>query len=173
MSAPPAPTGSSAVKGCRPARISCANPAALPRTTTSFMPAIVSTPVAKRIFTKDSLLRRECNSIGHYSVHQFLADRQGAALKEQRRYWVDGRLVGSHRLNPTVSCGRDMEMLRRADCQFGWLRRIRNLLGEISFLVAEACNHPNCLVLPFMKSPMRLLTKCALFEKHCRGSPAL
>src|SRR5258708_20226075 len=57
MSAPPAATGSSAVKGCRPARISCANPAALPRTTTSFMSAIVSTPVGKRIFTNDSLLR--------------------------------------------------------------------------------------------------------------------
>ena len=30
---------------------------ALPRTTTSFMSAIVSTPVGKRIFTNDSLLR--------------------------------------------------------------------------------------------------------------------
>jgi hypothetical protein len=37
----------------RPAKIADANPAALPRTTASFMPAIVSTPVAKRIFGKD------------------------------------------------------------------------------------------------------------------------
>src|ERR1700716_2682710 len=103
MSPPPAVTGWSAVKGCRPARISCANPAALPRTTTSFMPAIVSTPVAKRIFTKDSLLRRECNSIGHYAVHQFLLTDKARLLKEQRRYWADARLVGSHRLHPTVS----------------------------------------------------------------------
>lgn len=173
MSAPPAAMGSSAVKGCRPARISCANPAALPRTTTSFMPAIVSTPVQKGSLPKILCYAENVTlSATTRSTNFWLTDK-ARLLKEQRRYWADGRLVGSHRLHPTVSCGRDIEMLRRAGCQFGWLRRIRNLLGEISLLVAEACNHPNYLVLHFMKSPMRLLTKCALFEKNCRGSPAL
>ena len=38
-----------------------------------------------------------------------------------------------HRLHPTVSYGRDIEKLRRVDCQFGWLQGIRNLLRQNSF----------------------------------------
>src|SRR5260370_21821055 len=88
VSAPPAAKGSSAVKGCRPARISCANPAALPRTTTSFMSAIVSTPVGKRIFTKDFLLRMRMYLYPPIlgSPHFWQTDK-ARFLQEQRKCW--------------------------------------------------------------------------------------
>ena len=96
MSAPPVAKGSSAVKGCRPARISCANPAALPRTTTSFMSAIVSTPVGKRIFTNDSLLRMRMYLYPPIlgSPHFWQTDK-ARFLKEQRRCWAGGQPLGS------------------------------------------------------------------------------
>ena len=33
--------------------------------------------------------------------------------------------------------------------KFGWLQGSRKLLKRKGCLVAEVCNHPNCLVLPF------------------------
>ncbi len=75
-------------KGCRPARISCANPDVLPRTTTSFMSAIVSTPVGKRIFTNDSLLRMRMDLYPPIlgSPHFWQTDK-ARFLKEQSRCW--------------------------------------------------------------------------------------
>jgi hypothetical protein len=41
-------------------------------------------------------------------------------------------------LHATVSYGRDIEMLRRADCQFGWFAGSWELIAAQYFLVAEA-----------------------------------
>jgi hypothetical protein len=42
------------------------------------------------------------------------------------------------------------------NCQFGWLRGWRKLLKRKDFLVAGACNHRNCLVLPFRLELIRV-----------------
>ena len=47
-------------------------------------------------------------------------------------------------------------MLGLENCQFGWLRGSWMLLKKKKILVAGACNHPNCLVLPFRLELIRL-----------------
>src|SRR6266566_9138773 len=41
-------------------------------------------------------------------------------------------------------------------CQFGWLQGLQKFLRGKTTLVAKACNHPNCLVLPFSVQLIRL-----------------
>jgi hypothetical protein len=45
-------------------------------------------------------------------------------------------------LHATVSYGRDIEMLRRADCQFGWLRGPGNLLRHNNFWLQRRDLYP-------------------------------
>jgi hypothetical protein len=51
---------------------------------------------------------------------------------------------------------RSLARIGTRNCQFGWLRGSRKLLKRKDVLVAGACNHPNCLVLPFRFSMIRV-----------------
>ena len=42
------------------------------------------------------------------------------------------------------------------NCQFGWLRGLQKSMKQNNFGVVGACNHPNCLVLPFSLELVRL-----------------
>jgi len=55
------------------------------------------------------------------------------------------------RAAPVQGSGKRLEI-----CQFGRLRGSRNYMKGKDFLVAGACNHPNCLVLPFSVELIRL-----------------
>jgi hypothetical protein len=46
--------------------------------------------------------------------------------------------------------------LNNENHKFGWLRGMQNSLKQKKIFVAGACNHPNCLVLPFSAELIRL-----------------
>jgi hypothetical protein len=50
-------------------------------------------------------------------------------------------------------------------CQFGWLRGSEKFMKRKNFVVAGACNHPNCLVLPFSVELIRFAALSKILKK--------
>jgi hypothetical protein len=51
---------------------------------------------------------------------------------------------------------RDKQAMRPSFLSIRMVAGYSELIGAEQFLVAEACNHPNCLVLPFSVELIRL-----------------
>ena len=66
------------------------------------------------------------------------------------------RIVARATLLAFVRFSKGFDSLAILNYQFGWLRGLQKLLKGRNFLVAGACNHPNCLVLPLKLELIRL-----------------
>jgi hypothetical protein len=66
------------------------------------------------------------------------------------------RIVARATLLAFLRFRKGFDSLAILNYQFGWLRGLQKLLKGRKFLVAGACNHPNCLVLPFRLELIRL-----------------